>query len=615
MPVQFSVLRGTGIAALGGDFELEFRPGFNAVVPGDDSAVAALTGLLSTALESSESDRVSKALGLGRNQAKLRLEMHASATTLVVQRSLGAAQIAGRISTGTDEPRKLSGDEDVLRALISDLDFSLPNDWRSLCVWHSSAGQWKAAAHAAQDDELEATQDTAALRKQLQVLMEERMMLASMGDVQGQADELQNRLFEIEHRLTEIDKILASRTRADKLIESRKELVQGGKALVDKAKNYEDLRAKFERGESGYQEKKKSLESVVRQYDGVKVWQYDPKLYAAGVVFVLSLVLARFVSQWIALGAIAALGALPYLVWTYLQAGTKLQQARAALEQETKQYTFNKKKYEESVQQILRLQKEYKLLSPEDLAKAWVEVETVQRELQAWDKAHNKTVLEAERKQLLAEQGEKKAKYGKISGALQEASGGMGTLREMDAQIARLKARIEGTAPAAAQAVAATGSRYDPAEDYPAFARALVKIARVSDVASLAATCHERIKGYLPHFMGGRWRAVRLSDEGLQVESGNGEKSRLNDLDSSERWLAMFLARAAAYLALPPERRLPVVLEDPFALLDAPTRATAIKVLAKLGQSMQILLITSNGRDLPADAVLEFGSGGSSSGF
>ena len=617
MPVQFSVLRGMGIPALGGEFELALRPGFNALVLHDSSAASALTGLLGSALDNHEADRVAKALSLGRGQAKLRLEMHAGGTELVVQRSLGAAQIAGRISSGTGDPRKLSGEEDILRVLISDLNFSLPHDWRNLCVWQPSAHQLKAAAtESPQDDELDSAPDPAALRKQMQVLMEERMMLASMGDVQGQADELQNRLFEIEHRLTEIDKILGTRVKADKLIESRKELVAGGKALVDKAKNYEDLRARFERGESNFLEKKKTLESSVRQYEAVKLWQHDPKLYVAIAVFILSLILGRFVAQYIALGAVAALAAVPYLVWTYLTTGTKLQEARTNAEQEIKQYNFNKKKYEDSVQQILRLQKEYKLISPEDLSKVWVEVEGAQRELQAWDKQHNQTVLESERKQLLTEQQDKKGRYAKISGALQEASGGMGTLREMDAQIARIKARLEGGSVAAPEATGSARSRaYDPAEDYPAVARALVKIARISDVAAIGATCHERIKGYLPHFLGGRWRGLRMSDDGLILESANGEKTKLKDLDNTERWLAMFLARTAAYLALPPERRLPIVLEEPFALLDAATRATAIKVLAKLAQSMQVILITTNGQDLPADALVEFGGGAISSSF
>lgn len=93
----------------------------------------------------------------------------------------------------------------------------------------------------------------------------------------------------------------------------------------------------------------------------------------------------------------------------------------------------------------------------------------------------------------------------------------------------------------------------------------------------------------------GRYVRVEIGPDGLPVVHDlNGAKHSFGGLSHSTGELVCFCLRAGLVESIAGKRRLPFVLDDPFAGLDPARQAAACQVLRVLGAKTQVILFTSN---------------------
>jgi hypothetical protein len=94
---------------------------------------------------------------------------------------------------------------------------------------------------------------------------------------------------------------------------------------------------------------------------------------------------------------------------------------------------------------------------------------------------------------------------------------------------------------------------------------------------------------------GGRYVKVEVGPEGLPVvHDKSGSKTAYGILSHGTREMVYFCLRAGLVEAIAGKRRLPFVLDDPFAALDGARQQAACQLLRVLATKTQVILFTSN---------------------
>ncbi|MDH4161785.1 MAG: hypothetical protein OEW15_03730 [Nitrospirota bacterium] len=94
---------------------------------------------------------------------------------------------------------------------------------------------------------------------------------------------------------------------------------------------------------------------------------------------------------------------------------------------------------------------------------------------------------------------------------------------------------------------------------------------------------------------GGRYVKIETGQEGHPVvQDAAGNRLSFDTLSDGTRLMACFCLRAAIVEAIVGKRRLPFLLDDPFAGMDPPRQQQACQLLRVLGTKTQVLLFTSN---------------------
>ena len=86
----------------------------------------------------------------------------------------------------------------------------------------------------------------------------------------------------------------------------------------------------------------------------------------------------------------------------------------------------------------------------------------------------------------------------------------------------------------------------------------------------------------------------------------SGSKSAYGSLSHGTREMVYFCLRAGIVEAIAGKRRLPFILDDPFAALDGARQQAACHLLRVLGTKTQVILFTSNSAlKAPNETALE----------
>jgi uncharacterized protein YhaN len=106
---------------------------------------------------------------------------------------------------------------------------------------------------------------------------------------------------------------------------------------------------------------------------------------------------------------------------------------------------------------------------------------------------------------------------------------------------------------------------------------------------------------------GGKYLRIEVGPDGLPtIHDRSGAKTTFASFSHSTRELACFCLRAGLVESIAGKRRLPFVLDDPFAGMDPSRQQAACNVLRTLGTKTQVILFTSNpALRTPNDAVAE----------
>ncbi len=592
MPVQIGTIRISNVPSLNSELGFKVRPGYNSVYGNNGSGKSAAVVLLSSVLEADRFQQLAE--GFTR-QGKVRLDLKTDQTQIAIQRDLATFALAVKLRERQSSPTRIQGETELQNAVMEHLEFCVAADWRAVFVWQANAHQFMNRGRDASANQEFSDMDDKEIRIRLQELQEERMMMGSMGNVQEQADEIQNRLFEIEHRLEEVNKILSLISSLQNEVDDKQPVLDGGRALAERARNYETAQTRFDKIEYKHFEKRQTLEKSYQRAEQQKVWFQDPKLYATIAVFVISIITASVLkNQLIALPSLAALGYAGFLTWQYIQAMAAKSSSKEALDDEIRSHKTAKKKHDDAVSLILQLQTQYKLLSPSDLANTYTEALEKRKQLATITQEHNQTALAEELQNLQQEEISLNDKLGKLSGALQEAAGGHSDIRLVDEQIRKLEASLhnEDLNDAEHQDLPANTNTQLPLGDYQKLVQAAVRVARIADFDSLAARIAENLNKYVTKFRPS-WSKVLVTENELTIQNLKGDRVVATELEPRDQLLLAGLFRIFLWLSFPQERLHPAILDDPFADLDDDDCSLLAKLLLQCAKSQQILHFTS----------------------
>jgi uncharacterized protein YhaN len=133
--------------------------------------------------------------------------------------------------------------------------------------------------------------------------------------------------------------------------------------------------------------------------------------------------------------------------------------------------------------------------------------------------------------------------------------------------------------------------------------------ARVSgiEMETLVPAVESAAQRNLSAASGGKYLRIEVGPDGLPtIHDRSGAKTTFASFSHSTRELACFCLRAGLVESIAGKRRLPFVLDDPFAGMDPSRQQAACNVLRTLGTKTQVILFTSNpALRTPNDAVAE----------
>jgi hypothetical protein len=133
--------------------------------------------------------------------------------------------------------------------------------------------------------------------------------------------------------------------------------------------------------------------------------------------------------------------------------------------------------------------------------------------------------------------------------------------------------------------------------------------ARVSgiEMETLVPAVESAAQRNLSAASGGKYLRIEVGPDGLPIiHDRSGAKTAFASFSHSTRELACFCLRAGLVESIAGKRRLPFVLDDPFAGMDPARQQAACNVLRTLGTKTQVILFTSNpALRTPNDVVVE----------
>lgn len=451
--------------------------------------------------------------------------------------------------------------------------------------------------YAAEDDAVpEQSQDVETTLKQLR---RELQILGSVGDLEFRVDGLQKKKFETEANLAKFKDIdaklqnIESRTEAISAIQTLTPELEGRVKNLDETEKYQRHRLSALDADIAALEAK--LDVV--EPKATKQFQKDPFFLGGAAVALIGFVLPFITYEALVVFGFAGAGWLAYLFFmVYPKAKSELEDINKKYKQKVAEEEKIKKDFETATAHIKDLVIKLKVLDSKDLlgvADEWRKMREDETTLKAQREDMAKTVGDPAK--LRADHARQEAEIALFEEELRNAGAITRDTNQIQAEINRLEAMRDSkggfgggghAAPAAHTAVAAVAGT-----SIGGLLQAAAEVARL-DLDRLAEAAAEKINTYVRALSGGKLGPVEIAADGsltLTKAEYGATRFDLAQLSDGARDTVLLAVRLGLLEVVLPKRPFPVILDDPFALLDDQRQAVAGKALKRIAGLAQVI--------------------------
>jgi hypothetical protein len=440
--------------------------------------------------------------------------------------------------------------------------------------------------------------------------------LAELRETMRKAEEAADAEYKLEAakiRLGEIAKKLESMTESRKRIEEIEAELERLKVCEVLPENLNDLISDHERDQSEKMVKTDELaqdiESLTAQRDAIPpANMVMDKLFIAGVaVLGLALVTGLFVpiegaDVYFPIGVLAALLLIAAGWYNSSRKNAQRTEVQREIDNLVKERAEIEKKFQDRGTAIMKCMKNTDSKTVAELkekAESYRHFQSLYHDAKEQEQLMQGSQNAGD---LQAEYAKQQAEVGVLAEAARAVAHNAVDTYSVRQEIERIEAESAGSSPEIGFGGMDMGAAFTPPAPQPAGAglNVLAEIAiagRVSgiEMETLVPAVESAAQRNLSAMSSAKYIRVEVGPDGLPVvHDKHGGKHPFASLSHSTREVVCFCLRAGVVEAIAGKRRLPFVLDDPFAGLDPARQQAACQLLRVLGTRTQVILFTSN---------------------
>lgn len=456
-----------------------------------------------------------------------------------------------------------------------------------------------------------------AIKKRIEQLQEELILVEQIGQIQFQVDGLQSHVFEIETKLKEIKVIDEKIASIDKELDKLK-AVENMPAGIDlKVKSLKEQEEAKNKELLTLNKELQYSRQELNKYTGFPF--YKEKIFIAGVSTAIPFLIAQFVltvvtenplvetiTKFFPIIWLSGWGLLTYTAWNEISRRDKEKKAQKRLKDAQERIKTVEKKYEVEAVLLRNLLQQARLSSSEDLLDALENIKMLKDEKKQLDE--EKKVLRAKYNldALLNQKKELENTIKENEKRLLEAGGFSNDPNEIRKEIERLTATIspqketrKRTAEKREHSAKKTDERVftqlPVSSELP-----LLHILNLTSnlmkksIAELLGIAEELLNSNLSHLSGGMYTALHLG-ENKEVFSvtKDGRELQWKELSPSSREAIYFGLKFTMLEKIIEFNPLPIILDEPFVFSDEMRIIEFAKLLKKLSEKTKVIHFTS----------------------
>jgi hypothetical protein len=440
------------------------------------------------------------------------------------------------------------------------------------------------------------------IESQLKQLRRELSVLSSVDDLEFKVDGLQKKKFETEANLAKYKEFA---TRTEKL-EKRAVAIQPIESLTPEL---ESRVRNLQKTEEYQRQKLSALDKEIHEFEreldvlepkAARKFQKDPFFIAGAVVALLGFILPFFTKEFLVLFGFAGMGWLGYLfVMVYPKTASHLEEVNRKYKQKIAEEEKVKKDFDTATAAIRDLVKKLQVIDAKDLLEVAEEWRTISQDLDAIkaDKAELDSRCGSSEK-VQGDLLRQEAEIALFEEELRNAGAITRDAIQLQAEIKRLEAiRDAGGASSMAPAasVAVTPAVAQSSGSISVLLDAAARLSR-TDLDHVLSVGVDKVNTYLRALTGGKLGPAEVTVDGhvsLNRSDFGSQRFTLEQLSDGARATFMIALRLGLWELILPTRQFPILLDDPFSLLDDQRQAVAGKALKRISGLTQVIHFTS----------------------
>lgn len=460
------------------------------------------------------------------------------------------------------------------------------------------------------------------MQVQIEKLEEDLKLSSDAAAQQEKIDRLDSDLTDIQDRIKTLDGKAAELQETEQQVNALNRFSDLPDDIEKRIDDYVQFEARM----------KKEIDTIERQKSQyaaagthIDPFYKDNVFIAGGAILLIFIVapvlLSLFVGSWgiyLSAGIFAGLGMMGYALWSDTNKRSALKSRQNTVSALEKQIQEQKKKYEIEGSVLTSIITSMQLESPAALKEGIKRYKEVLKHFAAAKKGYDTARAENDRDALTKQEEQIKAETEKLQEQVRSAAGSGMDPYSISQEIEALKKRLQdGPAVPAPQktgpvvpgppVAGATRTEKPAAAAVPAFLEHMDTIAGLAGdsrdrIMSLTAT---RASAHFNTLSGGTFREISFLGDAIVPVGSSGRESGFNDLSGSMKEKTMFSVFMSLLELAVEKWPWPVVMDEPFVMLDETNRTAAYGMVKALSKETQVIYLTRDAAIKPlADVVI-----------
>ncbi len=448
-----------------------------------------------------------------------------------------------------------------------------------------------------------------AIRKRIEQLQEELILVEQMEKIQFQVDGLQSQVFEIETKLKEVKVIDEKIADIDKELDKLKAVENMPEGIDLKIKSLKEQDEAKNKELLTLNKELQYAKQELNKYTGIPF--YKEKTFIAGVSTAIPFLIAQFVltvvtenplvetiTKFFPIIWLSGWGLLLYTAWNEISRRDKEKKAQKRLKEAQDRIKTVEKKYEVEAVLLKNLLQQAQLSSADDLLDALENIKMLKEEKKRLEEEKKAIRAKYNLEGLLNQKRELENTIKENEKRLLEVGGFSNDPNEIRKEIQRLTATISPQK----EAKKPTVKKRQPVSislpvSYESPLLHILKLASDSMKKSKSETlgiAEELLKNNLDHLTGGMYTTLHLkdNDEVLAVTK-DGRELQWKELSPSSREAIYYGLKFTMLEKIIEFNPLPIILDEPIVFSDETRIIEFAKLLRKLSEKTKVIHFTS----------------------